>query len=90
MKGGTHFFDVGSMATDRFMELIAGNAELFGPISYVRSHFGVDNFRVVRTFRVLFVEGVGLVSLGAVMVLRHLCFLLSVLLVDVHRVDEDA
>jgi hypothetical protein len=53
------------------MELITGNAELLGPISDVRSHLGVDDFRVVRTFRVVFMEGVGLVGLGAVVVLRH-------------------
>jgi hypothetical protein len=71
MKGGAHLFDVGSVATDRLMELIAGDAELFGPISDVRSHLGVDDFRVVGTFRVVFVESVRLVGLGAIVVLRH-------------------
>jgi hypothetical protein len=89
VKRGAHFFDVGSVAMDCFMELIAGNAELFGPISDVGSHLGVDDFRVVRTFRVVFVESVRLVSLGAIVVLRHYASSLSVLLVDVHGVDED-
>jgi hypothetical protein len=70
-KGGAHFFDVGSVATDGFVELIAGHAELFGPISDVRRHLGVDDFRVVRTFRVVFVESMRLVGLGTVVVLRH-------------------
>jgi hypothetical protein len=74
VKGGAHFFHVDAVATNCFMELIAGDAELFGPISDVRSHLGVDDFRVVRTFRVIFVEGVSLVGLGAVVVLRHRVF----------------
>jgi hypothetical protein len=89
VKRGAHFFDVVSVATDCFMELIAGNAELFGPISDVGTHLGVDDFRVVRTFRVVFVESVRLVRLGAIVVLRHYASSLSVLLVDVHGVDED-
>jgi hypothetical protein len=89
VKGGAHFFDVGSVATERFMELIAGNAELLGPISDVRSHLGVDDFRIVRPFRVVFVESVSRVGLGAIVVLRHYASSLSVLLVDVHGVDED-
>jgi hypothetical protein len=38
---------------------------------------------------VVFVESVRLVSLGAIVVLRHYASSLSVLLVDVHGVDED-
>jgi hypothetical protein len=71
VEGGAHFFDVGSVATDCFVELIAGDAELFGPIGDVRSHLGVDHFRVVRTFGVVFVESVRIMGLGAVVVLRH-------------------
>jgi hypothetical protein len=37
VKGGAHFFDVGSVAANCFMELIAGDAELFGPIGDVRA-----------------------------------------------------
>ena len=49
---------MGSMATDDFVELVAGDAKLFRPECDVGGHLGVDLFGIVRTFSVLFVEGV--------------------------------
>jgi hypothetical protein len=71
VKGGTHLFDMGSVTADRFMQLIAGDAEFFGPIGDVRRHLGVDDAGVVRTFGVIFMESVRFVGLRAVVVLRH-------------------
>jgi len=71
VKGGTDLFDVGSMAADGFVELVAGDAKLFGPEGDVRGHLGVDLFGIVRTLDVLFVEGVRFVSFRGVVVLGH-------------------
>jgi hypothetical protein len=62
--------DVVAVGADECVELIAGYAELFGPIGDVGGHFGVDLFRIVRAFYgVAFVEGVGFMDFGLVAVL---------------------
>lgn len=71
MEGGADFFDVGSMRADGFVELIAGDAELLRPVGDVRRHLGVDVFAVVGAFCVFFVESVGFVGFGSVVVLGH-------------------
>jgi len=62
VKGGADLFDVGSMAAYGFVELVAGDAKLFRPVGGIGGHLGVDLFGIVRTFGVLFVEGVRFVS----------------------------
>jgi hypothetical protein len=71
VKGGANFLCVGSMGPDRFVELIAGDAELLRPICDVGGHLGIDFLRVVRTFDVFLMGGMRLVILGGVMVLSH-------------------
>jgi hypothetical protein len=57
---------------DQFVELIAGNAKLFGPIGNVGRHFRVDLFRVVRAFSVVvLLDCVGFVGFGTLLMLRH-------------------
>jgi hypothetical protein len=79
VKGGADFFHVGSVRADRFVELVAGNPELLGPIGNVGSHLGIDLLQVVRSFNMFLVYGVGLVDFGCVAVLGHASFLLLVL-----------
>jgi hypothetical protein len=72
MDGGADLVDMGSVGADELVELVAGDAELFGPVGNVRGHFGVDLFGVVRAFcGVVFVGGVRLVAFGGVVVLGH-------------------
>ncbi len=71
VKCGANFLNVGSVGADSVVELIAGNAELFGPVGNVGSHLWVNLFGVVRAFGVVFVEGVGLVLFGSAVVLGH-------------------
>jgi hypothetical protein len=71
VEGCAYFFDVGSVGADGFVKLVAGDAELFGPVGNVGGHLGVDLFGVVRTFGVVFVEGVGFVGFGGIVVLGH-------------------
>ncbi len=80
VKGGADLFDVGSMAAYGFVELAAGDAKLFRPVGDIGGHFGVDLFGIVRTFGVLFVEGVRFVSFRASWCSDIGCFLVSVLL----------
>jgi hypothetical protein len=49
VEGGADLFDVGAVDADGFVELVAGDAELFGPIVDVGGHLGVDLFGVVGT-----------------------------------------
>ncbi len=44
VEGGADFSNVGSMAADDFVELIAGGAKLFGPVGDVGCRLGVDLF----------------------------------------------
>jgi hypothetical protein len=80
VKGGTDFNHVGSVGADRFVELVAGYTELFGPVSDVGGHLRIDLFGVVRSFSMFLVDGVGLMDFGCIAVLGHTSFLLSVLL----------
>jgi hypothetical protein len=81
VKGGADFIHVGPMGADRFVELVACDTELFGPVGDVRGHLGIDHFGVVRSFSSIFlVDRVGLMDFGCVAVLGHTSFLLSVLL----------
>jgi hypothetical protein len=74
--------DVGAVAADAFVELVASDAKLFGPVSDVGGHFGVNLFGVVRTFdSMIFVDRVGFMGFGGVVVLGHGYFLFSVPLV---------
>ena len=61
---------MGAVGADGFVELVACDVEFFGPVGDVRGHFGVDLFGIVRALGVLFVEGVGFVGFGCVVVLR--------------------
>jgi hypothetical protein len=79
VKGGADFFHVGSVRADRFVELVAGDTKLFGPIGDVGGHLGIDLLQVVRSFSMFFVYGVGLMDLGCIAVLGHTFFLLMVL-----------
>jgi hypothetical protein len=75
VEGGADFIDVGAVDADGFVELVAGDAELFGPEGDVGGHFGIDFFGVVGAGGVVFVEGVGFVGFGGVVVLGHAEFL---------------
>ena len=67
MEGGADLFDVGAVGADGFVELVAGDAELFGPVGDVGAHFGVDVFGIVRALGgVVLMEGVGFVGFGCV------------------------
>ena len=52
MEGRADFIDVGTVGADGFVELLAGDTELVGPVGDVGCHFGVDLFGVVRAFYV--------------------------------------
>jgi hypothetical protein len=71
MEGSADFIDVGSVAADRFVELVAGDAELFGPVGDVGRHLGVNLLGVVRAFSVILMYCVGFVGFGRVVVLGH-------------------
>jgi hypothetical protein len=80
VKGSADFIRVGSVGADRFVELIAGDTELFGPVGDVGGHLRIDLFGVVRSFSMFLVDGVGFMDFGCIAVLGHGSFLLSVLL----------
>jgi hypothetical protein len=80
VEGGADFFHVGSVRADRFVELVAGDTKLFGPIGYVGGHLGIDLFHVVGSFSMFLVSGVGLMGFGCIAVLGHRFFLLIALL----------
>jgi hypothetical protein len=71
VEGGADLLDVGSVAANSLVELIAGDAQLFGPVGHVRSHLGVNLLKVVRAFGVIFVNGMGFMSFWRVVVLGH-------------------
>jgi hypothetical protein len=73
VEDGANFFHVGSVRTDRFVELVAGYTKLFGPIGDVGGHLGIDLFQVVRSFSMFFLYGVGLMDLWCIAVLGHTC-----------------
>ena len=49
---GAHLVDAGAVGADGFVELLAGDAELVGPVGDVGCHFRVDLFGVVGAFDV--------------------------------------
>jgi hypothetical protein len=71
VEGSADLLDVSAMGADGFVELVAGDVELLGPIGDVGGHFGVDLFGIVGALGVFFVEGVWFVVLGYVVVLGH-------------------
>jgi hypothetical protein len=82
VDGGADLVNVGAVTADELVELVAGDAELFGPVGDVGSHFGVDLLGVVRALAgVVLFESVGFVEFGIVVVLGHGCYLFSILLV---------
>ena len=52
VEGGSDLVDVGAVGTDGFVELLAGDAELVGPVGDVGCHFGIDDLGVVGAFDV--------------------------------------
>jgi hypothetical protein len=81
LEGGADFFDVGAVSADGFVELVAGDVELFGPVGDVGGHFGVDLFGIVRALGVFFVDGVGFVGFGCFVMFGHVLFLFPLVLV---------
>jgi hypothetical protein len=71
VEGGADLLDVSAVGADGLVELVAGDAELAGPVVDVGGYFGVDLFRIVGALGVFFVEGVWFVAFGYVVVLRH-------------------
>src|ERR1017187_2148477 len=74
-EGGADLVDVGAMGADGFVEGLAGDVELLGPVGDVGGDFGVDLFRVAGALGVVFVDGVELMGFGGVVVLGHAGFL---------------
>ena len=74
-QGGADFVDVGAVGADGFVEDLAGDVELFGPVGDVGGDFGVDLFGVAGALGVVFVDGVELVDFGGVVMLGHAGFL---------------
>jgi hypothetical protein len=64
VEGGTDLFDVGAVDADGFVELVAGDVELFGPVMDVGRHLGVDLFRVMGAGLGFGVLGVGGAEFG--------------------------
>ena len=85
-QGGADFVYVGAVGPDGFVEDLAGDVELFGPVGDVGGHFWVDLFGVVRALGMVFVRGVEFVGFGCVVVLGHAGFLFPVLLVCLMRI----
>ena len=74
-EGGADLVDVGAVGADGFVEDLAGDVELLGPVGDVGGDFGVDLFGIAGTLGVVFVEGVELVGFGCVVVFGHAGFL---------------
>jgi len=72
MKSRPQLVHMRAMRANHLVQLVACHAELLGPVSDVGRHFRIDLFRVVRTLGgVILVDGMGLVPLGSVVVIRH-------------------
>ena len=68
------------MAANGFVELVPCYAELLRPVGDVGTQFWIDLIWIVRALAgMVFVEGMGLVAFGSVMMLRHVYFLISIL-----------
>ena len=73
---------MGAVRADELVEFVARDAEFFGPVRGVGGYLRVDLFGVVRTLGgVVFVQRVGFVAFASVVVLRHDCFLFSLLMI---------
>ena len=72
MEGGADLGDVGAVGADGVVELLAGDAELVGPVGDVGGELGIDLVGVVRALVRFFVGGVGFVGLGLLFVLVFL------------------
>jgi hypothetical protein len=59
VEGEADLVDVGAVDVDGGVELLAGDAELLGPVGDVGGHFGVDLFGVVGALGVGLGLGVG-------------------------------
>ena len=74
-EGGANLVDVGAVGADGFVEGLAGDVELFGPVGDVGGDFGVDLLGVAGALGVVFVDGVELVGFGGgflrIVVLGH-------------------
>ena len=70
MEGGAHLVDMRAVGADGLVKLVAGDAELFGPVSDVGGELGVDDLGVMRAFGSdVFVTGVRRVLFGGLFVL---------------------
>lgn len=49
LKSFANFSYVGAMNTNRFVQLLASDMELFGPVMNIGGKLRIDLFRVVRT-----------------------------------------
>jgi len=76
---GADLVDVGAVRADGFMQDLAGDVELPGPVGDVGGDFGVDLFRVAGTLGVVFVDSVEFVGFGCgflrIVMLGHVGFL---------------
>ena len=70
-EGGADLVDVGAVGADGFVEDLAGDVELPGPVGDVGGDFGVDLFWIAGALGVVFVGGVEFVGLGGVVVFGH-------------------
>jgi len=71
VKGGADLINVGTVGANALVELVAGDAELLGPVGDVGGHLGIDLFGVVRALDVIFAASMRLVGCGDVVVLGH-------------------
>ncbi len=74
VEGGADFFDVCAVRSDGVVKLFAGDAKLVSPVGDVRGELGIDLFGVVGSLEVLFVDGVGLVFFGLLLVFDSVVF----------------
>ena len=50
VEGSPNLFYVSAVAANGFVELIASNSGLFGPVGNIGCHFWIDLFRIVWAF----------------------------------------
>ncbi len=80
VEGGADFVYVGAVAADGFVELFAGYSKFLRPILDVGGDLGVDDLWVVGTFGVFFVDGVGFMGFGGVVMFGDIVPLSDLLL----------
>jgi hypothetical protein len=74
MESSPDLLNMSSMTADCLMKLIACNAKLLGPVGDVGCHLGIDLFGIMRALGVIYMEGMGFMGFGCVVVLRHRVF----------------